>query len=606
MPSVAQKAKLPCGCRLTSGERGQVGTFDHCLQVLVGNSQPEIAHARARALEEAGHRAKAVTSLAEARESASSASSKSPGCDVIVLDGRWAQGEAAGSASGGAGLAALREAAPEAAWLVTSSVELLPVAVSLLRFGVAEILLEPVTDTALREAVARVVERVREQREGLRLRALVPLYQISQAFMTDLHLNDLLQRIVETAVAATGAQRGSLMLIDEDRQELAVQAAVGMPPEVVATARERVGRGIAGWVARTGIPLVINNEEDIPPFLRSSLRGGMAHSAVCLPLAVKGKMIGVINLTKTVGQPPFTRGDAELLSVLAGQAAIAIENARLFEEMERAYQDLRRLDEMKSEFINVAAHELRTPVAVILGYASLLMEEMSRRDVSALDEKWTGEYIEPIVRNARRLQDLADNLLNLDSLSNWQPGGSGVELTPLSAYSIVQRVAAEFQPLAQERVISLEVQTPRRDTGALGRDAPPGRLYVLADEAKTILILRHLLSNAIKFTPSGGRVVLSIEPSEEEAVITVADTGPGVPPEKRRYLFQPFFQAEPSLTRRHAGLGVGLSIAKRLAELQNGRLWLEDRPGFGAVFCLAFPRAIEPATESGQRMANTG
>ncbi|MCS7221947.1 MAG: HAMP domain-containing sensor histidine kinase [Anaerolineae bacterium] len=567
------------------------GTLDHRFQVLVGNSQLEIALARARALEKAGYRVKAVTTLAEVRESISAASSRGSGCDVIVLDGRWVETWGRERAvtlqsSQEASLAALREAAPEAAWLVTSPAELLPIVVNLLRYGVAEILLEPIADITLQEAVARVVERVWEQREGLRLRALVPLYQISQAFMTDLHLDELLQRIVETAVAATGAQRGSLMLIDEDRQELTIQAAVGMPPEVMATARERVGRGIAGWVARTGVPLVINNEGDIPPFLRSSLRGGIAHSAVCLPLAVKGKIIGVINLTKTVGQPPFTRGDAELLSVLAGQAAIAIENARLFEAMERAYQDLRRLDEMKSEFINVAAHELRTPVAVVLGYAALLAEEMSRQGVLTLDEKWASEYIEPIIRSARRLQELADNLLNLEHLSHGRPSTSEIDLAPLPACSIVQRVAAEFQPLAQERGISLEVSTPCRST-----EASTGSRSLLADEAKTILILRHLLSNALKFTPSGGHVVLSIEPSEEEVVIAVADTGPGVPPEKRRYLFQPFFQVEPSLTRRHPGLGVGLSIAKRLAELQNGRLWLEDRPGFGAVFCLALPRA---------------
>ena len=580
-------------------------TLDSRLQVLVGNNQLELAQARARALEKAGYQVRAVTSLAEVREKVSFTSSKGSGFDVIVLDGRWVQSVEEDNAPGPilslsqeasfpsweANFSALREAAPEAVWLVTSPIEWLPRVINLLRYGVAEILLEPVTDVTLQEAVARVVEQVREQREGLRLRALVPLYQISQAFMTDLHLNDLLQRIVETAVGATGAQRGSLMLIDEDRQELTIQAAVGMPPELVATARERVGRGIAGWVARTGVPLVINNEEDIPPFLRPSLRGGMAHSAVCLPLAVKGRIIGVINLTKTAGQPPFTRGDAELLSVLAGQAAIAIENARLFEEMERAYQDLRRLDEIKSEFINVAAHELRTPVAVVLGYAALLAEEMSRRDLLIPSDEIVSEYIEPIIRSARRLQELADNLLNLENLHHWQPGTGGIELTTLSACSIVQRVAAEFQGLAQERKISLSLgQAQKVNEMRPSSLSLHSSLLVWGDEAKTVLILRHLLSNALKFTPPGGHIVLSVEPSEEEVVIAVADTGPGVPLEKRRYLFQPFFQAEPSLTRRYPGLGVGLSIAKRLAELQNGRLWLEDRPGFGAVFCLALPK----------------
>jgi signal transduction histidine kinase len=118
----------------------------------------------------------------------------------------------------------------------------------------------------------------------------------------------------------------------------------------------------------------------------------------------------------------------------------------------------------------------------------------------------------------------------------------------------------------------------------------PETVLVQADEVKTALILRHLLSNAVKFTPSGGRVVVSVEPSEEEVVIAVADTGPGIPPERRRHIFQPFYQAEPSLTRSHSGLGLGLSIAQRLAGLQRGRLWLEDRAGFGAVFCLVLPR----------------
>ncbi|MCD6291693.1 MAG: GAF domain-containing sensor histidine kinase, partial [Anaerolineae bacterium] len=447
--------------------------------------------------------------------------------------------------------------------------------VSLSRFGVAEMLVEPVADELLCEAVARVVERAREWQELARSRTLVPLYRISQAFMHNLHLDELLQRIVETAVEATGAWRGSIMLIDEDRQELAVRAAVGMPPEVMAVARERIGRGIAGWVARTGMPLVINNDEDLPDFLRSSLRGGLAYSAVCLPLAVKGRVIGVINLTKTAGQPPFTQGDAEMLSVLAGQAAVAIENARLFEEMERAYEDLRRLDEMKSEFITVAAHELRTPVVVILGYANLMMEQAAAESAG----EWLLEYGEVILRNAQRLQELTNQLLDLENLSRWRPGEEGIEVGPVSVESLVGQVVTEFEPLAQERDLSLSVQG-----GSAGGQ-------VLADEVKAALILRNLLSNALKFTPAGGRVDVLVEPADEEVVIAVADTGPGIPPDKRRYIFQPFYQAESALTRTHPGLGLGLTIAKRLAELQNGRLWLEDRSGYGAVFCLALPRA---------------
>lgn len=541
------------------GQDEERTSSDGGIRVLVGYGQQDARAAWAEALKGAGYEVTVAASLTGAVDMA-----RSVRFDVISLDGRWVT-------EGMEGFSLLREADPEAIWLIISPADLLASVVALLRFDVAGILVEPVGQEELCQHVAGAVEQAHERRELARSRALVPLYQISQAFMQNLHLDDLLQRIVEMAVEATGAQRGSIMLIDEARQELRVRAAVGMPPEVMAVARERVGRGISGWVARTGVPLVINNEGDIPEFLRPSLRGGMAHSAVCLPLAVKGHVIGVINLTKTVGQPPFTRGDAELLSVLAGQAAIAIENARLFEEMEQAYEDLRKLDEMKSEFINIAAHELRTPVAVIVGYASLLVEQLGDESLR--------EYMEAVLRSAQRLQKLTDDLLLLENLSNWQPGEDKLEIHPVLMPDLVEDVASEFERRAEEQGISLEIANGRYE------------VWARADEAKTKLILRSLLSNAVKFTPSGGRVVISIEPSEEEVIVAVADTGPGIPPDKRRHIFQPFYQAEPALTRVHTGLGLGLSIAYRLAELQSGRLWLEDREGFGAVFCLALPRA---------------
>jgi signal transduction histidine kinase/DNA-binding response OmpR family regulator len=537
------------------------------LRILVANAQGDVAYPRAESLRADGHEVTVVLGLSLAAQRASAAS-----YDLAVLDGRWAS-------DGLEGFAALRDAAPEMVWVVTAPAASLPDAVALLRFGVAEILIEPAPPSELQAAVSRAMERAQAQREAARLRALVPLYEVSQAFMLNVNVEDLLQHIVEAAVAATHAQRGSLMLIDPDRQELAVQAAVGMPPEVMATARERVGRGIAGWVARTGVPLVINNEEDIPPFVRSSLRGGMAYSAVCLPLTVKGQVIGVINLTKTIGQPPFTRSDAELLSVLAGQAAIAIDNARLFEEMQQAYEDLRNLDEIKSEFINVAAHELRTPVAVVLGYADLLMDQ--------IPEGGQREYFEAILRSARRLQEIADDLFNLDALRTWRPDTVVAELPATPIYPLVAAVVNEFRGQAQSRNVSLEMSPPLATIAA----EQQSQACVRADETNAALILRHLVSNGVKFTPAGGRVIVAVEPAEDEFVIAVADTGPGVPPEKRRYLFQPFFQAESSLTRRHGGMGLGLSIARRLADLLGGRLWLEDRPGFGAVFCLALGRA---------------
>ncbi|GAB4560003.1 MAG: hypothetical protein Kow0047_06320 [Anaerolineae bacterium] len=530
-------------------------------RVLVGCGDIAVLQGAVRALTDAGITAQGVSSLDDLIALADGGA-----WDIIAFDGRWADAAVEKFAS-------LRERAPDALWIVVGHEDTLHSVIAPLQFDVAEVLLEPCTPQILLEAINRVTARAQRRLEMARLSALVPLYEVSQAFMSELHLDDVLHKIVEVGVEATGARRGSLMLLDEDRQELTIKAAVGIPPEVIRTARERVGRGIAGWVARTGTPLVINDASDIPPFLREALRGGMASSAVCLPLKVKGKVIGVINLTKSADQPPFSPGDAELLSVLAGQAAIAIENARLFEEVQAAYEDLRRLDEMKSEFVNVAAHELRTPVAVILGYAALLAEELPPDSPMAA-------YLTAMLRNAQRLQNVADELLDLDRLSRMQPQQTGDDLVPVDVARVIQEVVAHYRPLADERQIALSVDVPDISAWALG------------DESQLALILRHLLSNAIKHTPNAGRITVTVEGLDDEVVIAVADTGPGIPPERRRHLFEPFYQAEPVLTRTHSGLGVGLSIARRLAELQGGRLWLDDRPGFGAVFCVALTRAV--------------
>ncbi len=470
--------------------------------------------------------------------------------------------------------AGLRAAQPALPVILLAAPADLALAAQLTHYDIAEIVVLPAVPSYLRAATARVLQRRRITHEMARRNTLIPLYETSRMFMLQTDLDTLLNRILETAVSETGARRASLMLVDENRQELTIQAAVGIEDHVVAQTRVAMGEGIAGWVAKTGEPLVVNGPADLPDFLREGMRGGGLRSAVCLPLTVKGQVIGVMNLAKTTVEDPFLPGDAEMLSVLAGQAAIAIANARLIEQMEAAYGELSRLDHLKTEFINVAAHELRTPVSVVVGYANILAETAPPELIAV---------VQPIVTEARRLHRIVDDLFHLDYLKSLKQLDPELDLQPIDMVEVARGAVREAQPVADARQLALTLEAPQP-------------VVVFADPPGLLRILRHLLDNALKFTPAGGRVVVRVIAEHGEGQLRVVDTGPGVPPEESERIFAPFYQLSPSLRRAHGGMGVGLSLAQRLAQVQGGRLWLDQCPPPGATFCLALPLVEQGAT----------
>lgn len=461
----------------------------------------------------------------------------------------------------------LRQACPTLPVILLAEPPHLTLAAQLTHFDIVEIIVLPIGVSCLRDAVTRVLQGRRAAREMVRRNALIPLYEMSRMFMLQTSLDTLLNRILETAMSETGARRASLMLVDEIRQELTIQAAVGIDDQVVTQTRASMGEGIAGWVAKTGEPLVVNGPDDLPLFLRDGMRGGALRSAVCLPLTVKGQVIGVMNLAKTTLEDPFLPGDAEMLSVLAGQAAIAIANAHLIEQMEAAYGELSRLDHLKTEFINVAAHELRTPVSVVVGYANILAETAPL---------YLKSMVQPIVDEARRLHHIVDDLFNLDYLQSLKQLDPDLDIQPVDMVEVARGAVREAQPVAAARQLSLSLDGP----------AP---VIVFGDPQSLRRILRHLLDNALKFTPAGGQVTVRVGGGYGEGQLRVIDTGPGIPDEESEHIFAPFYQLGPSLRRVHGGLGVGLSLARRLAQVQGGRLWLDQNPPPGATFCLALP-----------------
>lgn len=418
---------------------------------------------------------------------------------------------------------------------------------------------------ALVECVRRALAHRERLQRNERLRAVVPLYQVAQSFATVTDLDTLLEHILDTAIRETDADRGSIMLVEPNTEVMRIRAAVGLPPEVVHRQRQRVGEGIAGWVAAHARPLILT-EGELPPFTLPWLRGRNAYSSVSVPLIYRGQVLGVLNLTKTMGKAPFREGDLEMITVLASQAAIAIRNARLFAELQQAYEQLQRLDHLRSEFIDIAAHEMRTPVSVLTGYVELLAE---------MELPELAPFVAPLLRNVRRLQTIVHDLFQMSTLRALE---RGVHPEPVNVHPWLGGLMEAHRAEAQRKGIRLEV------------NVVAGLEVVVIDPDQVGTILGHLLTNALKFTPSGGQVQVTLTADEEHITLYVDDSGPGIPAEEREHVFDPFYQLEPSLTRTHEGLGLGLSIAQALARAHGGTLHVQDSPLGGARLTLTLPR----------------
>ena len=228
----------------------------------------------------------------------------------------------------------IRTYRPELAGIVITGYSTWEMATDALRVGFVGFLVKPFVPEQLVAAIVSALAQEKLRRENARLSALVPLYELSRSFMGTVELNELLDRIVATAQQETKAEVVSLMLLDEDRRELRIAAATGLAPDVIETQKRMWGSGIAGRVAATGEPVMIAEGTTLDPAIRAMLTGrDEILSAISLPITSRGQIIGVLNLSRMRGGESFTPGDLELATVLASQAAISIDNARLFKQL---------------------------------------------------------------------------------------------------------------------------------------------------------------------------------------------------------------------------------------------------------------------------------
>ncbi len=412
--------------------------------------------------------------------------------------------------------------------------------------------------------VATELEQLREM-----VRRLARLVEISVTLNSTLDLERLLQFIIQSAADLVESEAASILLFDQRTQRLYFAAATGTDPGELAQIPVPLEGSIAGAIFREDRPLIINEVTGDPRHFREvgERMRFETRSLVGVPMRIKERVTGVLEaVNKRRGV--FDENDVQTLSIIASQAAVAIENARLVEALQRAYDELGKVEKLKSDFIAIASHELRTPLGMILGYAALLKEEADRE---------AAEHAEVVLNAALRMRALIEDMTNLNML---RVGAAELRLERCPLRPIAREAYEEMAELVEAKGQAFDLQLPAQE------------LEAEVDASRVRMALTNLLNNAVRFTPVGGHIWFSLERHGPEAWFRVRDDGMGIEADQLARIFDQFYQVEDHMTRRHEGMGLGLAIVRAVAEAHGGRTWAESEgPGKGATFTLALPLA---------------
>jgi two-component system phosphate regulon sensor histidine kinase PhoR len=539
-----------------------------------------------------------------------------------------------------------------------------------LRAGITDIIVPPVRSSDVLEAVERGLRRKllegwaqRESRRNAnslrrRLDALEALQRIGRGVTASLDLDNVLSTVVDAAVDLTGAEEGSLLLLDEVTGELYMRAARNFQDEFVHTFRLPMRDSLAGQVLRTGEPITL--DEKTPQKIKTSY---LVHTLIYVPLQVHGRVIGVLGVDNRHGGHPFSDDHIALMTTLGDYAAIAIENARLFTrtEVERdkleailtsvedgvivvgsdgriilinhtvcaafdledanlsgkpvrevfqhpdlleifeehrvhpsrmeinlddgrvfnaqvtpipdvglavTMQDithLKELDRIKTDFVNTVSHDLRSPLTAILGYVELI-------DRAGPTTEQQREFIRRVQFSVNNITALINDLLDLGRIEAGFDARKEIVHLPAIIRYAVEGLRNRYGERHQEVVV----------------DVPKDLPTVLGNPVRLRQMIGNLVGNAIKYTPSNGKITIRAQAEDGQLILQVIDNGPGIPPADQPYIFDKFYRGS-NIPYDIPGTGLGLAIVKSIVENHMGRIWLDSTLGQGSTFTVVLP-----------------
>ena len=403
---------------------------------------------------------------------------------------------------------------------------------------------------------------------------LQALGEISQTVSATLDLGRVLATIAEQTGHLSGADGATIYEFEEATGIFHLRASRNIDHDVIETLRAvpvRLGQGALGRAAETRQPVQFA-DITVPGMYTGPMRDALVHAGfralLAVPLLRESQIVGglVVNRNTPGEFPPET---VELLKTFGSQSALAIQNARLFREIEEKSRQLEVADRHKSEFLANMSHELRTPLNAVIGFSEVLLERMFG-DLNPKQE----EYLQDIVSSGRHLLSLINDILDLSKI---EAGRMDLELTHFSV------------PLALENALTLIRERATRHGLGVDLAVDPGVGEIVGDERKVKQVLINLLSNAIKFTPEGGRVTVTAHLANGTVEIAISDTGIGIAADDHDAIFEEFRQVGTDYARKREGTGLGLTLARRFVELHGGRLWVKSELGRGSTFTFTLP-----------------
>lgn len=404
-----------------------------------------------------------------------------------------------------------------------------------------------------------------------RIKQLESVLEISRNMSNTPEQTHLLHLISKSAAELTDSRQASILLHDDGTGELTYAAVSLQGGENLTNTRIPLEDSLSGEVIKRRKSITIQDLSKQNSAFTDIISGGQAQpaNALAVPLEIAGEIRGVLLAADKPEGDGYTRGDADILEILASQAALALHNHSLVKELQQTQDELTRLDQMKREFIAITSHELRTPVGLILGHATF-MREMVPDELK--------DQVDVIIESSTHMKEIIDDLYKANV---FQSGMERLRQRSFSLNELVAEIVHASERLAGEKQVRLNLELPQAEIAYIG------------DNEKIGIAISHLLRNAVIFNDPGGQATVTLSQTEREVCIRVADTGIGIPDEDQQRIFERFYQVEDHLTREHGGLGLGLSVAKMMVEMHRGRLEVESRTGEGSTFSIYLPRKIE-------------
>lgn len=566
------------------------------------------------------------------------------------------------------------------------------IAIDAFRLGIRDYVIKPFLVEEMNAAIDRALRETRLEKERSqliqeltnsnnelkqRLQELNTVYATGKSVTTSLDLEEVLRRVVEAAIYVSGAEEGSLMLLDKEKEnELYVRASKNLD-SASSSMRLRIKDSLAGQVINTRQPIVIDNNIIEQKITTAYL----VKSVVYVPIITQDKAIGVLSVANRRREQPFNNRDTRVLSTLADYAAIAINNAEIFTnseqergklstilgqtnnpvividdrellilanmaaqsvfnlpqtnltgtsirtliqnpdalnfmlqpvtpDLERTTElsladnlvfqanlslienvgrsivlhnitQLKELDKLKSEFVAIVSHDLRSPLTAILGYVELLER------VGPLNEDQT-EFVNRVKQSVDNITNLISDLLDIGRLE----AGIALDIEECDLPNLLNTILDEFAARIEAKKLQLK------------QIVSPKQLLISGDHKRLHQAFTNLISNAVKYTPEKGVIGLQVTEMNGQAIVEIADTGVGIASEDIPHIFDKFYRAKNVLSG-FEGTGLGLSIVKSVIERHNGRIWVNSQMGKGTVFSIILPLLINTGENKSTPTKNT-